>query len=84
MPIYDEERLAALLRLLRPAPAGWAEAAKELPIARRSLDGIVARAEADAEYRKQVVAGLEAALEREGVEPDPRLVDELRKRLETS
>jgi hypothetical protein len=44
----------------------------------------VARAEADVAFREELVAGLEAALEREGVEPAPRLVEELRKRLETS
>jgi hypothetical protein len=81
---YDEERLGELLRLLRPAPEGWTRAAQELPFARRSLDDIVARAEEDAEFRKGVVADLEAALEHEGVEPEPRLVDELRRRLPES
>jgi hypothetical protein len=81
MTMYDEERLGMLLRILRPAPAGWVQAAQELPSARRSLDEIVARAEEDAEFRKELIAGLEAALEREGFDPDPRLVDELRKRL---
>jgi hypothetical protein len=81
MTMYDEERLGTLLRILRPAPAGWVQAAQELPSARRSLDEIVARAEEDAEFRKELIAGLEAALEREGFDPDPRLVDELRKRL---
>jgi hypothetical protein len=81
MTMYDEERLGMLLRILRPAPAGWVQAAQELPSARRSLDEIVLRAEEDAEFRKELIAGLEAALEREGFDPDPRLVDELRKRL---
>jgi hypothetical protein len=80
--MYDEERLGALLRLLPPAPEGWLRAAQELPAARRSLDDIVARAEADAEFRRLVIADLEAALEREGVEPAPRVVDELRERLD--
>lgn len=79
---YDEERLGALLRLLPPAPEGWLRAAQELPAARRSLDDIVARATADAEFRRLVIADLEAALEREGVEPLPRVVDELRDRLD--
>jgi hypothetical protein len=78
---YDEERLAELLRLLPPAPAGWVEAAKELPSARRSLEDLVERARADAELRKEVIADLEAALEREGVEPIRPLVDELRRQL---
>lgn len=82
--MYDEERLGALLRLMRPAPAGWLRAAQELPTARRSLDTIVARAEADLEFRKALIADLEAALEHEGVEPDRRLIEELRKRFSES
>ncbi len=78
---YDEERLGELLRLLRPAPVGWVRAAQELPAARRSMDEIVARAEADLAFRKELIADLEAALEQAGYEPDRRLLDELRKRL---
>jgi hypothetical protein len=80
--MYDEERLGGLLRRLAPAPTGWVRAAQELPGARRSLDDIVARAEADAEFRRFVVADLEAALGQDGIEPVPRLVDELRERLD--
>ena len=81
MAHYSEERLGELLRLLRPAPEGWVRAAQELPFARRTLDEIVARAEADAELRAALVADLEAALEREGIEPRPHLVEELRELL---
>jgi hypothetical protein len=78
---YDEERLGELLRLLRPAPAGWLRAAQELPAARRTFDDIVARAEADAEFRRALVADLERALALEGIEPDRAVVQQLRKRL---
>ena len=78
---YDEERLGGLLRLLRPAPVGWVQAAQELPAARRSMDEIVARAEADLAFREALIADLEIALEQAGYEPDRRLMDELRKRL---
>ena len=78
---YDEERLAELLRALPPAPAGWVEAAKELPAARRSLNELVERARADADVRAAVVADLEAALAREGVEPIRPLIEELRRQL---
>jgi hypothetical protein len=78
---YEEEQLAELLRLLPPAPAAWLEAAKELPSARRSLDDLVERARADAELRRTVIADLEAALEREGVEPNRPLVERLRREL---
>ncbi len=78
---YDEERLGELLRFLRPAPVGWVRAAQELPAARRSMDEIVARAEADLAFREALIADLEVALEQAGYEPDRRLLDELRKRL---
>jgi hypothetical protein len=79
---YDEGRLADLIAALPPAPAAWVQAAKELPTARRSLDGIVERARADLEYRRQVVADLEAAISAAGVEPDRRLVEQLRREVE--
>ena len=78
---YDEERIAALLQQLPPAPVGWVQAAQELPLARLELDEIVARAEADAAFRQALVTDLEDALEREGYEPDRALVDLLRQRL---
>jgi hypothetical protein len=78
----DEERIAALLRLLPPPPRGWEEAAMELPAARAELEGLVARAARDASYRARVLADLEDALRREGIEPSPRMVDLLRLRLE--
>jgi hypothetical protein len=78
---WNEERLGVLLRLLRPAPRGWVEAAAELPRLRAVLDDLVERAETDAAFRATVVADLEAALAREGVEPTARLVRELQTRL---
>jgi len=81
MTRFREERLAELLRLLPPAPRGWVEAAQELPFARLGLDRIVARAEADARFRELLVADLEAAFAQEGVDPDPRVVDAVRRRL---
>lgn len=82
MTLRDEERIGELLRVLRPAPEGWVRAAQELPAARRSLDEIVARAEADLAFRAALVADLESALALEGYEPDRRVLDELRQRLE--
>jgi hypothetical protein len=81
MSAYDEDRLGELISALPPAPEGWVQAAKELPFARRDLDEIVARAEADAAFRQALIADLEATLAREGYEPDRPLVDELRRRL---
>ncbi len=79
--LYDEERLGVLLRILRPAPTGWVRAAQELPAARRMLDDIVSRAEADLAFRSALIADLEQALAAEGYEPDRRILGELRDRL---
>jgi hypothetical protein len=80
MSAYDEDRLAQLIAALPPAPEAWVRAAQELPFARRELDQIVARAEADAEFRQALIADLEATLAREGYEPDRQTVDALRRR----
>jgi hypothetical protein len=84
MTSFDEERLARLIRALPPAPEPWVRSAQELPVVRAELDEIVARAEADAEFRARLVADLDAALEAEGYERAPRVVEELRIRFKTS
>lgn len=81
MKPYDEERIAELLRALRPAPDAWVQAAQELPLVRGRLDEIVARAEEDARFRDQLVADLEQTLAAEGYERDPVLLRALRARL---
>ena len=78
---WNEERLGFLIGMLRPAPRGWVEAASQLPRLRSVLDDLVERAEADAAFRATLIADLESALQREGVEPTPRLVRELQTRL---
>jgi hypothetical protein len=77
-----EERLAALLAMLPPAPAGWVEAATQLPAARAQIDSIVARAEQDAAYRAEVMNDLEGALAADGVEPTEVAKRELARRLD--
>lgn len=84
MSAYDEERLAQLLGALPPAPDAWVTAAQELPLARAGFDEIVARAEADAEFRRACIADLEAALEAAGYERDPLLLGALRERFTPS
>jgi hypothetical protein len=76
-----EERITALLAMLTPAPAAWVAAAKQLPAARAQIDGIVARAEQDAEYRARLVSDLEQALAADGIEPTIALQRELIRRL---
>lgn len=82
MSTFNEDNLAQLIAALPPAPEAWVRAAQELPFARRELDQIVARAEADAEFRRALIADLEATLAREGYEPDRRTVDALRRHLQ--
>jgi hypothetical protein len=77
----DEVTIARLLRELPRPPEGWIRAAQELPAARAALDGLVARAEADARLREEILGDLEAALRREGFTPDRRNVASLRARL---
>jgi len=67
MSNYDHEQLSRLIGLLPPAPEAWVQAAQELPAARRGLDQLVARAEADAAFRAEALADLEQALQAEGV-----------------
>jgi hypothetical protein len=80
MTAFDEERLARLIRALPPAPEGWVRAAQQLPLSRAEIDEIVSHAEADAEFRRRLVADLEAALEAEGYERDPAVLEALRVR----
>jgi hypothetical protein len=78
---YDTDGLARLIGMLPPAPEGWVLAAQELPAAKRGIDQIVARAEADVEFRRALIADLETALLAEGYEPEPTVVEEIRRRL---
>jgi hypothetical protein len=81
MTAHDEQRIAALLRRLPPAPAGWTLAAQELPKVRTEIAALVARAEEDAAFRERVVADLEAALAAEGIDPTPSVLAAVRARL---
>jgi len=78
---YDEIRLADLIAALPPAPLGWVQAAQELPLARLGLDDLMRRAEEDADFRQRLIADLEAALQAEGIVPEPALREALRRRL---
>jgi hypothetical protein len=81
MSAYDEERIAGLLRLLRPAPEAWVRAAQELPLVLRGLDDLVERAQADDRLRRALIADLESALAAEGYAPNPQVGEALRRRL---
>jgi hypothetical protein len=84
MSASEHDELGRLIAALPPAPEGWIRAAQELPAARRGIDDIVAKAEADAAYRERVIADLESALAAEGIEPTPSILDELRDRFRSA
>jgi hypothetical protein len=81
MTDHGEERLAALLGLLRPTPQGWVEAAQALPQARDAIDSIVAQAQADASFRAKLEADLASALAEAGYEATPSVLASVRLRL---
>jgi hypothetical protein len=78
---YSEETLALLLRTLPAAPTAWVKAAQEIPLARRGLDDIVERAQADRAFREALIADAENTLEGAGYAYDPALADAVRERL---
>jgi hypothetical protein len=82
--ITRHDELGRLIAALPPAPTGWVRAAQELPAARRAIEGMISRAEADAAYRRRVLSDLESALVEEGVEPSPAVLSELRERFLSS
>src|SRR5262249_32261438 len=79
---FDEERIGELLGKLPPAPEAWVKAAQELPRARREIDEIAARVEADKDFRAAVTPELAAALEAAGYDISPSLIPALRARLD--
>jgi len=81
MAAEDIERLGRLIAALPPAPAGWVAAAQELPRLRREFDALIARAEADEEFRSRLLGELESTLAEAGIEPTRRVVAEARDRL---
>ncbi|HET7647239.1 MAG TPA: hypothetical protein VFK17_01650 [Gaiellaceae bacterium] len=81
---HDIEQLGRLIAALPPAPQGWVRAAQELPQARRGLDDLIVRAQADADLRARLVADLESTLSEAGIEPTRHIVADARARLLSS
>ncbi len=78
---YSETELGELLAMLKPAPAAWIEAAKELPRIERGLEQILALAESDVEFRQALTEDLAGAIEQAGFTAEPELVRGVRQRL---
>ena len=72
MSAFHEERIGSSSGSCGLLPRGWVQAAQELPAARRAMDEIVARAEADAAFQAALVGRSRAALAQEGYEPSRR------------
>jgi hypothetical protein len=68
---YDEERLARLLQMLRPAPEGWVRRAQEIPLALPLSDddvsALAGRLESDTAFRERFDADPVAAAEAAGM-----------------
>jgi hypothetical protein len=79
---FDEESVAELLGVLRPAPQAWVRAAEELPAARLELERLVELARIDAELARALRDDLEAALAARSISLPAALQRELHKRLE--
>ena len=75
---HDEEYLADLLALMRPAPTGWVLAAQQLPFARLRVDELLRRADQDQAFCNALRVDLEQALFDAGVDPTPDLLEEVR------
>ena len=67
----DEVRLAELLGELPPVPEAWLQAAQERPAIARAADQVLELAEADAEFRRTLIADLESALRAAGPRARP-------------
>ena len=81
MNITDEHELGRLLRLLPPAPAGWTQAAKELPFLSAELAGILERARGDGGFREALRLDPDAALRERGYDLSPSVLAHLMKLL---
>jgi hypothetical protein len=77
----DDYELGRLLRLLAPAPAGWTQAAKELPFLSAELADILDRARADGGFREALRADAGTTLRDEGYDLSPSVLAHLMKLL---
>ena len=77
----DELEIGRLLRLLPPAPAGWTQAAQELPFLGVELSDILERARGDGGFREGLRADAGATLREHGYDLSPSVVAHLMKLL---
>ncbi len=77
----DEHELGRLLRLLPEAPAGWVQAAQELPFLSAELAGILDRARGDGGFRDALREDAGGTLREQGYDLSPSVLAHLMKLL---
>jgi hypothetical protein len=73
----DEHEMGRLLRLLRPAPAEWVQAAQELPFLSAELADILDRARGDGSFRDRLRTDADATLKEHGYDLSPSVLAHL-------
>jgi hypothetical protein len=77
----DEREIGRLLRLLTPAPAGWTQAAQEVPFLGAELTDILDRARGDDRFREGLRSDAGATLREHGYDLSPSVLAHLMKLL---
>jgi hypothetical protein len=73
----DEHEIGRLSRRLPPAPAGWTQAAQELPFLSTELTDILGRAHGDGGFRHALRADAGATLREHGYDLSPSVLAHL-------
>jgi hypothetical protein len=73
----DEHEMGRLLRLLRPAPAGWTQAAQELPFLSAEMADILERVRGDGSFRDGLRTDADATLKQHGYDLSPSVLAHL-------
>lgn len=81
MASYSDKELADLLRALPPAPPHVVEAAAQIPRIKEQVERVLPHLGDLAGDRQAETAALEAAIEAAGLEPEPQLLEALRRQL---
>lgn len=75
---HDDERIAQLLSMLKPAPEAWVERAARIPRVQRDLEDVQRRLEEDALLRAAFQAHGDRALREAGVIVNAEVLEFLR------
>lgn len=81
MSEYTDQELAGLLRVLKPAPTSWVEAAQQIPRMKKQVAEVLPYLEEIAPDRASETAELEKAISAAGLTPEPQLLAELQRHI---